>query len=520
MLFAFSEAKGDAEEPSFGDTIIVGSIADARTLVPILASDSSSAEICGLLFNGLVKYDKDLNIVSDLAESWQISDGGLTILFYLRKDVLWHDGASFSAYDVEFTYKSLIDPNVKTPYSADFERIKKLEVLNDYTVKVTYKEPFAPALSSWGMSILPRHLLEGKDFNKTSFKRDPIGTGPYIFKKWKTGSTIELESNKTYFEGRPYIDRYIYRIIPDQATMFLELSTQGLDLIGLTPLQYKRQTNNKFFNKFYRKFRYPSFGYTYLAFNLNNIKFSDKRVRQAINYAIDKDEIIHMVLLGLGRVCTGPFVPESWAYNKDVKPVPFDKTKAKELLKEAGWFDTNNDGILDKGGVPLEFTVITNQGNDARKMTLEVIQRRLAEIGIRVKIKIIEWSAFINEFIDKKNFEAVLLGWNLSRDPDCFDIWHSSKVKEGEFNFISYRNEEIDKLVTQARRIFDVTLRQKMYHRIHEILYDEQPYIFLYIPDSLPIVHSRFRGIEAAPAGIAYNFIKWYVPKSLQRYTR
>ena len=513
-------AHSQESEPCYGDAIVTGSIADARTLIPILASDSASGDICGLLFNGLVKYDKNLTLVGDLAESWKVSEDGLEITFYLRKNVRWHDGHPFTAKDVEFTYKKLIDPNVRTPYSGDFERVKELIALDDYTLKVVYKEAFSPGLSSWGMSIMPEHLLRDENLDKTPFARNPIGTGPYKFKKWKTAELIELVYNEDYFEGRPCIDRYVYRVIPDSATMFLELQTQAIDFMGLSPLQYKKQTDNNFFKKNYIKYKFPSFGYTYMGYNLLDDKFKDKRIRQAINYAIDKEEIIKGILLGLGRVCTGPFVPESWAYNKDIKIAEHDPAKARELLREAGWSDTNKDGWLDKDGKIFEFTLLTNQGNDQRKMASEIIQRRLAEVGIKVKIRIVEWSAFLNDFIGKKRFEVVLLGWGLSRDPDCYDIWHSSKTKEGEFNFINYKNEEVDGLLEEGRRIFDQTERQNIYHKIHQIIYDEQPYCFLYVADALPIVHARFHGIEVGASGIGHNFIKWYVPKSQQKYNK
>ena len=267
------------DKPSYGDAIVVSSISDARTLVPILASDSASADICGMLFNGLTKYDKDVHIIGDLAESWDILEDGLVIVFHLRKNVKWHDGVPFTARDVLFTYNKLIDPKVKTPYSGDFERVRSLEIVDDYTLRVLYKEPFAPALSSWGMWIMPEHILKNEDLNKSTFGRHPVGTGPYIFKSWKTGEKIELVSNRDYFEIRPCIDRYIYRIIPDDATIFLELQTQGVDLSTLSPLQYTRQTNNTFFREHYNKFRYPSFGYSYMAYNLSDPKFQDAKVR-------------------------------------------------------------------------------------------------------------------------------------------------------------------------------------------------------------------------------------------------
>lgn len=504
----------------YGDAIVVGAIADARTLIPVLASDSASGDICGMVFNGLVKYDKDIKLIGDLAKSWEIKDDGLTIIFHLRKNVFWHDGFPFTAQDVEFTYKKLIDPNVRTPYGGDFERVKSLEVIDDYTVQVTYKEPFAPGLSSWGMYIMPKHILANEDLQNSAFSRKPVGTGPYKFKSWRPQEKIELESNHNYFEKHPFIDRYIYRVIPDEATIFLELQTQGLDLSGLSPLQYTRQTNTAFFKKKYQKFSLPSFSYTYLGYNLNNPKFQDKRVRQALNYAVDKQEIINIALLGLGRIATGPFIPDSWAYNDKVVSFSFDPEKARELLQDAGWRDTNADGWLDKEGRDFEFTILTNQGNDERIKVAQIIQRRLKDIGIKVKINVVEWSVFLTEFIEKRNFETVILGWGLGREPDNYDIWHSSKTKAGEFNFIGYKNEEVDKLLVEARRTFDQEKRRAYYHRVHEILYDEQPYMFLYVPDSLTVLHSRFWGIKPAPIGIGYNFIDWWVPKREQKYNR
>jgi peptide/nickel transport system substrate-binding protein len=516
FLFLISVECGLAED--YGDAIVVGSIGDARTLVPILASDSASSDIVGMLFNGLVKYDKDINLVGDLARSWEIEDAGLTIIFHLRDNVFWHDGYPLTAADVEFTYMKLIDPAVKTPYSGDFERVASLEIIDDYTVKVRYKEPFSPGLASWGMAVMPRHVLKNEDLNKTGFSRHPVGCGPYVFKSWKTQEKIELTANKNYFEGSPYISRYIYRIIPDESTLFLELSTQNVDLTGLTPLQYLRQTDSTFFKQAYRKFRIPSFGFTYLGYNLSDARFKDVRVRKALNLAVDKNEIIEVVLLGLGRVCSGPFVPESWAYNKEVAVDGYNPSQARELLRQAGWIDANNDGILEKEGVEFSFTIITNQGNEQRLKACQIIQNRLSEIGIKVKIKVLEWSVFLSEYIDKRRFEAVLLGWSLARDPDCFDLFHSSKTKEGEFNFVGYKNAEVDRLLEEGRRTFDQEKRKQIYHQIHKIIYDEQPYMFLYVPDSLSILHRRFRGVEPAPIGIGYNFIKWWVPQAEQKY--
>jgi peptide/nickel transport system substrate-binding protein len=505
--------------PAYGDILVRGDIGDASNLIPLLASDSASHSVAGMVFNGLVKYDKDMNVVGDLAESWDVTQNGLVITFHLRKGVQWHDGKPFTAADVLYTYEVTINPKTPTAYAGDFLKIKKAEVLDDYTFRVTYDKPFAPALISWASTILPRHLLVGKDITKSPLARHPIGTGPYKFKEWVAGQKIVLVSNENYFEGRPYIDGRVTRIIPDTATMFLELRAQNIGMMGLTPLQYTRQTDNNLFKENFKKYRYLSFAYTYLGYNLKNPLFTDKRVRQAISYAVNKDEIISGVLLGLGKPATGPYKHGTWAYNDQVKIYNYDPAKARELLKQVGLTDTNNDGVLEKDGKPFEFEILTNQGNETRQKCAEIIQRQLKEVGISVKIRIVEWSAFVTDFINKRRFDAVILGWTIPLDPDAYDVWHSSKTSPEELNFVSYKNHEADEMLEKGRSTFNQAERKKYYDRFQEILVEDQPYTFLYVPEELIIISNRIRGVEPAPIGIGHNFIKWYVPKDEQKYT-
>ena len=507
--------------PSYGDSVVVGSIGEPSILIPMLASDASSHDVAGLVLNGLVKYNTDLTLKGDLADSWDIADGGLIITFHLKKGIKWTDGVEFTANDVYFGYKTIVDPNTPTAYSEDFKQVEKAEVLDRYTFRVAYKEPFAPALSSWGnLPVLPEHLLKGKDLTKSSLTRHPIGMGPFKFVEWVQGERIALEANPGYFEGRPYLNRYIYRFIPDPATMFLELQAGSIDQMGLTPLQYSRQTNTPYFKKNFRKFKYPVFSYTYLGFNFRHPWFKDKRVRKAIAYGIDKQEIIDGVLFGLGSQATGPYVPNTWPYNPDVKRYPYNPEKARELLKDAGWIDRDGDGILENaGGQKFKFTVLTNMGNSLRLKAATIIQWRLGMIGIKMDIRVLEWATFINEFIDKRRFQAVILGWGIGLDPDQYDIWHSSKTGEKELNFISYKNPKVDELLEKGRRTFDIKERKKAYFRMQEILAEDVPYVFLYVPQALQIVHSRFCNIKPTAIGIGYNIEKWYVPKRLQKHT-
>ncbi len=495
---------------NYPQAIVVGSQADARMLLPMLASDSASADISGLIFNGLTKYDRNLKIVGDLARSWDIKDGGLEIIFHLRKGVKWQDGAPFTADDVVFTYQTVINPRVPTPYSSNYGPVQSVTAPDPYTVRVKYKEPFAPALESWGMGIIPRHILDGKDVSAEEYNRHPVGTGPYMLREWVTGQKIVLEANPDYFEGKPLIEKYIMRIIPDDATMFLELKFGGIDFMSLTPAQYKLQARTKFFDKYFQKFRYPSFGYTYLGYNLLDDKFKDVRVRRALSHAIDKKSIIKGVLMGYGSPCTGPFPPESWAYNPHVNDPHYDPRRALELFREAGWVLKN--GVLMKDGRPFTFTILTNQGSPQRLLAAQIIKEDLGRVGVNVNIKVLEWQAMLHDFVDKKRFEAVILGWALSRDPDLYDLFDSSKTKEGDFNFISYKNPEVDKLLLEGRQTFNLEKRKAIYHRIHAILAEDQPYTFLYVPDSLLVLNKRFKGVRKSPIGIWYDLIHWRVP--------
>lgn len=502
----------------FGDAYVTGSIADAVSLIPFLSTDSSSHSITGMIFNGLTKFDKNLNIIGDLAERWDVSEDGKEITFYLRKNVRWHDGMPLTTRDIKFTFEAILDPKNACPYVSSYRDIQSVDIIDDYTVKFTYSQPYAPALSKLGIEIVPEHILKGEDLRTSKFKRDPLGCGAYILEKWKSDQYLILNSNHDYFEHRPYIDKYVMRVIPDLAVQFLELATGGIDTMGLTAYQYFYRTASEKFKSKFNTYTYLSRAYAYVGYNLEDPLFSDKRVRKALSYAINKKEIIDGVLLGMGEPCTGPFFKETPYYSKKAEQYKYDKERALELLGEAGWRDSDGDGILDKDGAPFKFKLITNQGNKDREDIATIVQREWQELGVDVEIQIIAWAAFLKEYVDKKNFQAVILGWSLPMDPDCFVVWHSSSAVEGGLNFISFKNEEVDALIEEGRRTFDVYERIRIYNRIHEIIAEEAPYTFLYFPYARVAISNRFKGIEPAPAGIGYNFVDWYVDPGEVRY--
>lgn len=511
---------GTSQEWVSHDACVSASIGDARVLIPFFADDVSSSTICSLVYNGLTKVDKDLNVATDLAERWEVLDGGLTIIFYLRKGVRWHDGVPFTAEDVRFTFETILDPKIGCPYISGFTDIKAIRVIDPHTVRFEYKQPYAPALLKLGMGIIPKHLFENeKDIRNSPYARAPVGTGPYRFAKWKTHQYIVLEANPDYFEHAPGIKRYVFRVIPDQAVEFLELVSGGVDSMQLTPYQFRYRSDAPEFSKRINKFRYLASAYTYIGYNLEEPLLKDKKVRQALSYAINQKEIIDAALLGLGEICTGPFRKQSVHYDGSVPPYGYDPEKAKRLLREAGWEDHDKDGILEKkDGTEFRLRIITNQGNQTREDVATIVQRQWASVGVKTDIQVVAWAAFLDQFIDKKRFQAVILGWILSVDPDGYSIWHSDSMKEGGLNFVSYSNAEVDKLIEEGRREFDLERRKEIYHQIHRHIAEDAPYTFLFFTYATPAVNKRFKGIEPAPAGIAHNFIDWRVPDSEVKY--
>lgn len=505
-----------AGPPASGGSIFFGTIGEASNLIPYLTSDSASHEVAELIYTAPLRYNKDLQPEPWAAESWSMEDGGKRMRFTLRKGILWEDGQELTAEDVAFTCKLAADPATGSPYAEDFLRIKELRVIDRYTFEVRYDQFFARAVSTWMNPILPKHILEGQNIRSTPFARKPMGAGPYRLKSWEPGSRIVLEASPTYFAGKPRIDEVVYRIIPDNATMFMETRAGRLDVMDLSPLQYLRQTSGPEWQSRFHKFRYIASVYIFLGFNLEHPFFKDVRVRRAISMAIDREGIIKGVLLGQGVPAFGPFKPGSWPYHPGLKPMPRNIAAARALLAEAGFADHNGDGLLDRDGQPLAFTILTNQGNEQRILAATVMQSQLREVGIDVRIRTVEWAAFIREFVNKGRFDAVLLGWTIPQDPDLFSVWHSSQTFEGGLNFTHYRNPEVDKLLEEAQSTPDQKKRAELYYRIQEIFDADQPYCFLFVPYALPVVQRRFQGIEPALAGIMYNFEKWWIPKALQ----
>jgi len=467
-------------------------------LNPILSTDSVSSEIESWLFNGLLKYDKDGNIIGDLASSYHFVDE-LTLEIKLKKNVLWHDGVKFTAADVIYTYDTINNPKIYTPITASYAKVQSVIAIDDYTIQITYKEPYFKALELWLVSIIPKHIFENeKDIMTSKYNKMPIGTGPYTLDKLKLSQDIILKVNKNYFDEVPKIETIRYKFVPDPTTSFYMLKQKQLDLGGITPIQVNRQLDDNFNNAFeiYEK---PSFAYSYLGFNLQHEKFKDKKIREAISLAINRKEIADILYFGHAQVCNGPFLPGSFAFNSEIKEITQDQEKAKKLLDELG-YDENNR---------FSFTVITNANNSTRINAAEIIQHQLKQVGIEMKIRVMEWQAFLNTVVHPKKFESIILGWSLALMPDARSIWHSSSNKTGGFNLVSYNSKKVDTLIEKGEITIDREKLGTIYKEIFKEISNDLPYLFLYIPNSITAVNKNIQNVQPALIGITHNQEEW-----------
>ena len=424
------------------------------------------------------------------------------IVFHLRPDVKFHDGHAFEARDVKFTYDAIMNPKNISPRLSDFEPVKEVEVVDPLTVRIAYKRLYSPALGTWAMGVLPEHLLNdevlkkeavqlGKDPRQFSmrdsrFNRHPIGCGPFLFKEWKSDQFVSLDRYTGYWEGPPNYRQYLYRIIPDLLTQEMEFYAGTVDAYAVPPHQVARLNRDPR----YQSFSGLSFGYTYIGYNLRREPFNDRRVRTALGMAIDVNKIIQYVLFGQGERITGPFPKQTDYYDQSVKPIPYDPKGALKLLEEAGW-KRNREGWLEKNGKRLQFTLITNSGNDLRKAILTIAQDEWKKIGIDVRTDVLEWAVFIQERVDKADFDALILGWSMGIEPDLYQIWHSSQTHPFQLNFVGFKNEEADDLITKIRQEYSHERQVAYCHQLHELIAQEQPYTFLYVSKWTAVLDKR-----------------------------
>ena len=544
-------------KPVTGDWLVMHSLSDPEQLNPLTSNDSASSEIIELIFEGLLSRDpRTLAFKPVIAEARpEVSPDHLSYTFKIRKDAHFQDGRPLTGEDILFSVKAIKCPFVNAPFlRVYFNSLIDAELIDPYTIRFRTKEPYFLNESVLGaISALPRHYYDpdnllapvsvkqldqdpqklppqvkqfGEQFNK-NYSRNPMGSGPFKFGSWKTGREIELIRDDKYWgRGKAdidqvYIDRLKFRIINNPDAALIRLKSGSLDYIeALQPVQYVRGTGSQRFKQEFQTYEYYAPTYTYIGWNNDHVIFRDKRVRQAMTYLTDRRQIVKSVLFGLGEVVDSHiylFRPE---YDKTLVSYPFDPRKAIELLNQAGWRDSDGDGILDKEidgkRIPLRFEIKVNSGNAVRKSVALVLLDELKKHGIAASVRELDWTIFLND-VKNHNFDSVVLGWAMSvTEPDAYQVWHSSQAENKGSNAISYKNSRVDAILESYRREFDPQKRIEMYKEFQQILNDEQPYTFLYIGKRVSVVQRRFAGVQVYPAGLRPT--EWWVPTGRQKY--
>jgi peptide/nickel transport system substrate-binding protein len=514
-------------QPVQGDWVVQRIDFDVDSLNPLILNSANAQVISGQINEGLIQMDNfTLKFEPCLAESWEISPDQLTYTFHLRHGVKWHDGEPFTSDDVKFSYDRLMDPKVDAaPTRSYWENIKSLEVLDPYTVRFIATEKYFKTLETiGGMQILPRHAFEkgDPDFNKNDFARHPIGTGPYKFVRWDTGSQIVLERNDDYWDtSHPrYPKRLVYEVIQEPYIAAQLLKKGEIDVFDkVTPIQWSHELKDSRSMNHLRQIVYPFPAYYYVGFNLRLPMFSDIRVRHAIDLLMPRDEIISQVYLNQYATKTSGFdLPSTPDYNQAVPSNSYDPAQAAQLLDAAGWKNDHGDGILYKDGKPLSFTLFYPAGDPNRGKMAELIQESLKKAGIDLKLERLEF-AQLYEHVDDWKFEATIAGWANGINDDPSQIWAGSQadIKKSS-NFIGYKNADADKLMAAARVEYDEDKRAVLYRQLHQIIHDDYPVCFLVAPSQIVIVSDRYRNVKIFAPRPCYDTSQWWVPRDQQKY--
>lgn len=515
------------QKPVQGDWVIERIDSDPDTLNPITGDTANGQEIDSpAIFEGLLQMDNyTLKLEPCLATSYEISPDQLIYTFHLRHDVKWHDGEPFTSADVKYTYDKVQDPKVDCPFlRLYFNNIKACETPDPYTVKFIATERYFKTLEEiGGLPIIPKHVLEQgePDFNKHPFGRHPIGTGPYKFVSWNTGSQIVLERNDDYWGGPiVYPKRLVYEVIEEPYIAGQLIKKGEIDAFNkVSPIQWEHElAHSPSMNKL-REIVYDYPSYYYIGFNLREPMFSDIRVRHAIDLLMPRDKMISEVFANqYASKTSGYDPPSSINYNHNVAPTPYDPALALQLLHAAGWKNDHGDGILYKDGKALRFTLLYPSGDPNRGKMAELAQEALRKAGIDMQLSRLEFAQLI-ERVNDWQFDASLAGWALDINGDPYQIWHSSQatIKKSS-NFIGYANPAADKLIEAGRLEYDDEKRAVLYRQLHQLIHDDYPVCFLVSPRQILVVSDRFQNVRTFAPRPCFDITTWWVPRNLQKY--
>lgn len=507
---------GAEDPPSYGGTLVVASPTDLDYANPLVSGEGFTHELLRYaLFMPLVELGPDAELRPWLAEDWELL-GDTGVVFRLREDVRWHDGEPTTAYDVAFTYRRARDPETAYPNSQSyFGRWRDVEVVDSFTVRFTFDPHPDPLGGLPYFPILPRHRLEEVPparLRQAEFNRQPLGNGPFRFVSSRANDRWVFEANEEFPQalgGRPYVDRIVWRVIPESTAQVAELLSGRVDLVLSPPT---RSVDELAGRPELQVIERSSRKYHFIAWNGRRAPLNDARVRRALMMAIDRQAIIDGLRGGYGRIAVGPVVPEHWAFAPGIEPLPHDPEAARAILAEAGFQPRGRDGTLrSHDGGEFRFALTVPAGNEYGRNVAELIQDHLARIGVRMTVRTVDAATMFGELTSpERPFDATFLAWESDLRIDLRDMFHSAAI-DGPFQFASYVNPEVDRLLNQLAVVRDREEARPLWHRIQEILRDDQPWGFLfYVPD-LYAAGERVRGIEMDARGALVNLREWWL---------
>ncbi|WP_349675738.1 MULTISPECIES: peptide-binding protein [unclassified Thiothrix] len=536
---AFQRAQAMTEQEGYaqGDWSVNAFGGNLKTLTPLISMDADSSTVQSYVFESLItRNPATLGWEGLIAKSWQVSEDGLVITFQMRDDVTFSDGKPLTADDVVFTFNFIMTEAIKAPRErAYLEKIREVKANGKYEVVFTYKEPYFEALELAGsLSILPKHFYEAylqklQEFNES--KGLLLGSGPYRMpdpKGWTPDKgNVELVRNERYWgDVQPSYNRILWKIIQNDSARLTTYRNGEIDAYGARATEYLKLKEDAQIMGKSHNFEYmpPVVGYSYIGWNQERAgkptRFADKRVRQAMTYLTDVQRIIKDIHLNYAEPAVSPFSNTSKQHDNSLQPWQYNLEKAQALLKEVGYEDRNGDGVLeDNAGQPFEFKLTYFEANEDSKRMVLLLKDLYAKAGVKMEPFPQEWPVML-EAMQKKDFDAMTIGWTSGIETDIYQMFHSSQAKTGGDNSISYKNPELDKLIDQARATVDETKRMPLWQQAERILYEDQPYTFLMRRQTLAFIDKRIHNLQMTKLGLNRGFqpVETYVPTTLQKY--
>jgi peptide/nickel transport system substrate-binding protein len=510
-LLAAAVGCSRTKRPERGGTLVAGEINDYESLNPLGTTDAHARDVYQLLFLLLLDEHPDfLTFGPRLAESWEFSSDSLRLTFHLRRDVLWSDGTRVTARDVEATFAVQKDPATMWASRHLKEHIDSVRALDDRTVVYYFNEVYPyQVMDANDGPILPKRLLETvghEELGKLPIERF-VTDGPFRVESWVKGQSLTLVRYDDYYEqGKPYIDRVVFKIVPDQVTLLTQLKSHEIDCMEMVPPGEMEDIEKN--HPELVIFDFPTRAYNYIGWNGARPLFKSPRVRRALTMAIDRNLINENIYYGYAQECTSPFPPVIWAYDPNIKPIPYDTAEARRILAEEGFRDVNGDGWLERGGKRFEFELDTNYGNQLRSDMQVMIQEMLRKVGVKADPVTLEWTVFLDR-IKSQNYDAQINSWRVGTKADLAPIWScASRGPEG-YNRVDYCNPLVDSLNSVAARMLDFEKAKPIWFRVQELIYDDQPYTFLNVVEARDVVHRRFTDVKPDAISMYHYLQDW-----------